>query len=202
MTTRDAAGRAVVARGAEGAERAPRNSDTGATAPFKVQYGCGPCSSPLAAVDSDLRRFLRLAVTGRPPGRMAEHPFESCHVLFHTRAVRSAAARGRRSWLHRSHADSGAGDSCRPRRRRSAGWRADRNRQDRRIRPADAAAPFHAPVALRGWLAQAAACADPHADARAGRAGRSVHQDVRQVSEAHVDGAVRRRRAGDRRRHS
>ena len=125
---------------------------------------------------------------------MAEHPFESCHVLFYTRAVRSAAARGRRSRLHRSHPHSAAGDSCRSRRGRSIGRRADRHRQDRRIRPADAAAAIHTSVAACGGAAQTAARADSNADARVGGAGRSVHQDLRKASEAHLDGADRRRR--------
>ena len=54
----------------------------------------------------------------------------------------------------------------------------------------------------------ASACADPHADARARRAGRGERARLRQVPEAHVDGHVRRRRhrpadraAAARRRH-
>src|SRR6476646_8452695 len=38
--------------------------------------------------------------------------------------------------------------------------------------------------------------ADPHADAGIGRAGRNVDQDVRQASEAYVDGRLRWRRPG------
>src|SRR6478752_6268417 len=40
---------------------------------------------------------------------MAEQPLEHSHVLFYTRAVRSAAARGRRSGLHIAGGDVLAG---------------------------------------------------------------------------------------------
>ena len=121
-------------------------------------------------------------------------------MSFITRAFRARCCARSPTRATPSPPHPAASDSRRSRRRRSPGRRADRHRQDRRLRPADAAAALDAsPARTATRLAQAAARADPHAHARARRAGRSIRQDVRQAPEAHVDGDVRRRRHSARR---
>ena len=65
----------------------------------------------------------------------------SIHDVRNPRAFARAAARARRKRLHHAHADPGRSDPARPRRPRRARRRPDRHRQDRRVRPAAAAAP-------------------------------------------------------------
>ena len=94
--------------------------------------------------------------------------------------------------LHHSHSHPDSGDSRRPGRRRPAGRRTDRHRQDRRLHAADPAAPARAP----GAAARRApgARADPDADPRTRGAGRGKRARLWQVPEADVDRDLRRRR--------
>ena len=64
--------------------------------------------------------------------------------------IRGSVARGCRSGVHRPDTDSTASHSRRPCRRRPTGRRADRDRQDRRVRPADAAAAVRQPPRRTG----------------------------------------------------
>ena len=107
-----------------------------------------------------------------------------------------------------AHPDPGPGHSRRPGRRRPARRRADRHRQDRRLRAADPAAArcragprlANRPIPIRAL--------DPHADARARRAGRGKRAHLRQALPSSRRRDLRRRRhqpqiehAAPRRRH-
>ena len=84
--------------------------------------------------------------------------------------------------------DPGAGDPVRADGPRRARLRADRHRQDRRLRAADAGHPVRQPRP-RAHAAQP----DPGADPRAGAAGRRELRPIRQVPEADPRAADRRR---------
>jgi len=125
-------------------------------------------------------------VTGLPLGTNAEHPFEGCHVLFFTRAVRRAAApvadqgiRFRRdAKCRRSRVLAGA----------ICSRRADRNRQDRWIRPAMLQRLSMRPSPMHR-CAQTGARIDPCPTASWPRKSTPL-SDLRQTSENHVDALI------------
>ena len=132
-----------------------------------------------------------------PAGRPPDERFAPDHPPDHLRRLRPGRAdppRRRRARLSRAHADPGAGDPGRDVRQGRDGRRADRHRQDRRLRAAD-----HPPAAAAGELEHVAG-APPGARADAGahpRARRPDLQQRRRLREAHAPamrGGVRRRR--------
>ena len=96
-------------------------------------------SAPTQSLPTPSPVCLRLALARR--GQQADDLAESTHVFRYPRPGRALAARRSRSGLHHAHPDPGAGHSRRALRRRPAGRRPDRHRQDRRLRAAAAAPP-------------------------------------------------------------
>ncbi len=124
-----------------------------------------------------------------PPSGRASSGVSSL-VIRSSRAVARAPSRRGPAGLHRTDPRPAAGDPARPRGPRRARRRPDRDRQDGRLRAADAPAP---PRVTAGRPPRHPR-ADPHPDPRARAPGRGERPDLRFPGPHPLDDHLRRRR--------